>query len=329
MNSTQAWVSARAPVWKSLATRLARRSRQRDTTLPEALDTVESYRGMARDLATAQRLIPGTRATTALEMIYAQLHALIRRPPSGGAAGRVELFRNVMPQIFAELRPRLAWIVMLFVCSTAAGWWLIRTFPELISLVASNKMIENVSAGKLWTDDILNITPSSILSIRIFSNNIAVSIFAVCAGCLFGLGTFYIIATNGLMLGGVFAFVTSYGLGGRLFNFIIAHGLVELSVICIAGAIGAAIGDSLIRPAWPTRRESFQRCTQRVAPLLLLCALLLVGAGLIEGFISPDDTFPRASRVVIGVCYWLLMVAALTGKLFGRKSVATPDQIRD
>jgi hypothetical protein len=46
--------------------------------------------------------------------------------------------------------------------------------------------------------------------------------------------------------------------------------------------------------------------------------LLLVGAGLIEGFISPDPTFPMASRVVIGTSYWVLMVLALSGRLFGR-----------
>jgi hypothetical protein len=57
---------------------------------------------------------------------------------------------------------------------------------------------------------------------------------------------------------------------------------------------------------------------QAIGPLILLCALLLVGAGLIEGFISPDPTFPMASRVVIGTSYWVLMVLALSGRLFGR-----------
>jgi hypothetical protein len=57
--------------------------------------------------------------------------------------------------------------------------------------------------------------------------------------------------------------------------------------------------------------------------LILLCALLLVGAGLIEGFISPDPTFPMASRVVIGMSYWFLMLLALSGRLFsGRGAVA-------
>jgi uncharacterized membrane protein SpoIIM required for sporulation len=229
------------------------------------------------------------------------------------------MLRTEIPQIVAGLRSRIAWISALFVISVAVGWWVVSTYPELISLVASDQMIQNVEDGKLWTDDLLNVTPSSILSVRIFSNNIAVSVFAICAGFFFGLGTFYIIATNGLMLGGIFAFTHQHGMATRLFEFIAAHGFVELSVICIAGSIGAAVGESLIRPTHPTRRESFQRCVQGVAPLILLCALLLVGAGLIEGFISPNPTYPMISRVAIGLCYWVLMVTALNGRLFGRR----------
>lgn len=319
LDSTRAWLAARAPVWKGLTQQVAQLRRRRPTNIDDALHAVESYRSLARDLATARRLMPAIRATAGLETLYAQLHALIRRKPHGGRAAWRAVFRNEIPQVVHELRSSIVWIACLFALSVATGWWLIAAFPELISLIASEQMIEHVENGNLWTDDLLNITPSSVLSIRIFSNNIAVSVFAVCAGFFFGLGTFYIIATNGLMLGGIFAFVAQHDLAQRLFEFIVAHGLVELSVICIAGAIGAALGDSLIRPMHATRRESFQRCMQRVSPLLLLCALLLIGAGLIEGFISPDPSFPMLSRITIGICYWMLMVAALTGRLFGRK----------
>lgn len=318
MDSTRAWVATRASAWNELKQKVADLRQRRRVGVDDALHTVESYRSLARDLATARRLLPGTRATSGLELLYAQLHGAIRRKPHGGRAALATMFRTEIPRSVHGLRGRIAWIVLLLALSTAVGWWLIHTFPELISLIASDQMIQSVENGKLWTDDLLNVTPSSILSVKIFSNNIAVSVFAICAGFFFGIGTFYIIATNGLMLGGVFAFARQHDLAARLFGFIVAHGLVELSVICIAGAIGAAIGDSVIRPTHNTRRESFQLCIQEVGPLILLCALLLIGAGLIEGFVSPDATYPMLSRVVIGVSYWMLMVLALNGRLFGR-----------
>ncbi len=322
MDAARAWIGMRSAAWTEITRRMTGLRQRGRVSVDEAMHCVESYRSIARDLASARRLLPGTRVTASLEALYSQLHEVIRRAPHGGRAALATMFRTEIPQTFATLRGRLAWITLLFVMSGVAGWWLISTFPELVSLVASEQMVRTVESGKLWTDDILNIAPSSLLSVRIFSNNIAVSIFAVCAGFLFGIGTFYIIATNGLMLGAVFAFTHQHGLSGRLLEFVVAHGMVELSLICIAGAIGAALGDSLIRPTHGTRRESFQRCMQRMGPLLLLCALLMIGAGLIEGFISPNPGYPMLSRVTIGLCYWLLMVMALTGRLFGGRRQA-------
>ena len=318
MDAARSWVASRATAWSALTLRVTELRQQRRTTVEDALHAVETYRTLARDLASARHLLPGTRLTGGLQALYAQLHEVVSRKPRGGRAAWLNMFRTEIPLIVSGLRTRIGWITTLFVISAAVGWWVVSTYPELVSLIASDQMIQNVEEGKLWTDDLLNVTPSSILSVQIFSNNIAVSVFAICAGFFFGLGTFYIIATNGLMLGGIFAFAHQHGLATRLFEFIAAHGFVELSVICIAGAIGAAVGESLIRPTQPTRRESFQRCVQGVAPLILLCALLLVGAGLIEGFISPNPTFPMISRIAVGLCYWFLMIMALNGRLFGR-----------
>jgi hypothetical protein len=92
--------------------------------------------------------------------------------------------------------------------------------------------------------------------------------------------------------------------------------MVELSVICVAGAAGMMLGESLIRPTHATRRESFRHAANKTSKLLLLCALLLVGCGFIEGYLSPDPDFPMISRVVVGFGYWIVMVGALSGRLF-------------
>ncbi|MEP6547726.1 MAG: stage II sporulation protein M [Gammaproteobacteria bacterium] len=312
----RAWIIARAGTWRGLMQNIATLRFARRASLEQALGAVESYRGLARDLATARRLAPHSRTTAGLESLYAQVHAFISRKPRGGAAGLLDLLRVDIPRAAYELRSRIAGMALLMTLSAAAGWWIIATFPTLIGLFAGEAMIARVEQGHLWTEGILNITPSSVMSIGILANNIVVSVLAFCAGIFFGLGTFYLVALNGVMLGAVFAFVHQHGLAGALFNFIIAHGPVELSVICVAGATGVALGESIIRPTLATRRDSFQACAHRVAPLLLLCAALLVGSGLIEGFVSPDPDFPLASRVIIGVSYWTVMWIVMSGGLF-------------
>ncbi len=284
----------------------------------EALQAIELYRSLGRDLSIARRILPDSRITKALERSYAQLHSIIYRKPHDWRARTLLLFREEIPEVVRELRDAIFWVTLLFVLSAGAGWWLISSYPELISLLSSEEAINGVERGKLWTEDILNVTPSSVLSLGILSNNIAVTLIAFCVGVFFGLGTFYIIATNGLMLGGMFAFTHQHGLAGELLKFVTAHGVVELSVICLAGAAGTMLGEALIRPTHATRRESFQHAATKTSRLLLLCALLLVGCGFIEGYLSPDPDFPMISRVIVGFGYGMVMIGALTGDLFGR-----------
>jgi uncharacterized membrane protein SpoIIM required for sporulation len=317
----QAWLASRVETWRQLAPQLEALERSRNHSSAEALQAIDLYRALGRDLSIARRILPGSRVTKALEHSYAKLHSIIYRKPHDWRARLLTLFREEIPEVVHELRGAIMWVTLLFALSAGAGWWLISAHPELISLLSSEEAINGVENGKLWTEGLLNVTPSSVLSVSILSNNIAVSLMAFCVGIFFGLGTFYLIGMNGLMLGGMFAFTHQHGLAGELLKFVTAHGVVELSVICIAGAAGTMLGESLIRPTHPTRRESFQHAATKVSRLLLLCALLLVGCGFIEGYLSPNPDFPMISRVIVGFGYGVVMIGALTGHLFGRKRV--------
>ncbi len=86
--------------------------------------------------------------------------------------------------------------------------------------------------------------------------------------------------------------------------------------MCLSGAAGAAVGEALIRPSHGSRMESFRIAALRSGKLLIACAVLLVGSGLIEGYISPRALFPLWARLAIGIGYWIFMIALLNGWLF-------------
>jgi uncharacterized membrane protein SpoIIM required for sporulation len=243
---------------------------------------------------------------------------MLNRPISHPLYATLSLFRDQLPAVVSHLRPHIIWVTVLFVLSTLSGYWMVHTYPDLISLFASPDLIASVERGNLWTEGILNVVPSSVLSARVLANNVVVSLTAFCAGCLFGIGTLYLVSLNGLMLGSVFAFTALHGLDDDLFRFIFAHGTVELSVMCLSGAAGAAVGESLIRPTAPTRRQSFQTAALDAGKLLFACVVLLVSCGLIEGYISPNPDFPLWSRIAIGLGNFLFMIALLRGWAFGR-----------
>jgi len=314
----------RAPLWRAASERLQRLATGGAREVTNAMQAVEDYRLLARDLATARRLIPNSRTREYLEAAYAEAHAQVHRSASHPLYALWSLFRDQIPQVVKELRPYIAWVSVLFALCVTAGFALVHTYPELIALFASPDMIAGVERGELWTEGLLSIAPASVVSAQVFTNNIVVSLFAFCAGFLFGLGTFYIVALNGLMLGAVFAFTAQHDLAGRLFTFIVAHGCVEVSVMCLSGAAGAAVGEALIRPGAGGRSQSFQAAALRSGKLLCACVLLLIGCGLIEGYISPNPDFPLWTRLVVGIGYWLFMIALLQGWLFGKSRAAQP-----
>jgi uncharacterized membrane protein SpoIIM required for sporulation len=294
--------------------------RHQEVDVGDALDLVDDYRRAARTLGAARStdLADAPQAREYLDATYADLHDIIHRPARRFWRALWSLLRDQVPAAMRVMRVHLLSVTLLFVIAGVAGFWMVYSYPDLIGMFASPQLIATVERGELWTDGMLNVAPSAVYSVSLLTNNIVVSVFAFCSGIVFGLGTFYIVGLNGLSLGAIFAFTSQHALAGRLFDFIVAHGCVELSCICLAGAAGSMLGEALVRPGALTRGEAFRRAASEGIRVMFVVTLLLVACGFIEGYISPEPEVPRWARVTLGVGYWLFMVSLLRGYVFGR-----------
>ncbi len=311
------WLEKRAPDWQALADRLNRQRDDKNQEPEEVARVVRGFRALSRDVSLARRLMPGGRLTRYLENLFTQAHETVYHPPRNPRAELALLWREEVPHIVRhEMRGVIPATLALFTLALLAGWLLVHFNPELAALVASEGMIATVREGKLWTDDLLNIIPSSLLAFSIITNNVTVTLFAFGLGIFHGVGTLYIILLNGLMIGGVFALTGHYQLDGALFEFVIAHGVVELSVICLAGAAGFLLGEALIRPGQRSRAEAFREAVQRAGKLLAVIIPFLIGAGVLEGYVSPNPAYPFPFKLFIGLGYGLLFWLVLTGVVF-------------
>jgi uncharacterized membrane protein SpoIIM required for sporulation len=306
--------------WSSVRQRATALSRRRGTDVGDALAVVDDYRRAAHAVASGDsaRTVESEPSMEYVQVVYADLHDSIHRPARRLGLEMLSLMRDRLPAAMNSMSVHLLAVTLLFIVSAVTGAWLIYSYPDLIAMFADPKLIATVERGELWTDGLINVTPSAVLSTEILTNNIVVSFFAFCSGIIFGLGTFYLIGTNGLSLGAIFAFTGQHGLADNLFDFVVAHGCVELSCICIAGAAGAYMGEALIRPGALTRSEAFRAAANVGLRVLAVVTLLLFICGFIEGYVSPDPEVPRWARVTIGVGYWLFMISLLRGYVFGR-----------
>ncbi len=180
--------------------------------------------------------------------------------------------------------------------------------PTLREALVPADLRSVMESGRTWTDIEPGLRPG--MATLIFTNNIQVAFLAFAGGVLLGLGTVYVLISNGLSLGAVLGAAQYYGVAPLLWSFISPHGYLELTCIVIAGAAGLMLGDSLLRPGLLLRREALARAARRAVELVLGAAPVLVVAGLIEGFVSPSDV-PMGLKLAIGPAVGAVLYALL------------------
>jgi uncharacterized membrane protein SpoIIM required for sporulation len=79
--------------------------------------------------------------------------------------------------------------------------------------------------------------------------------------------------------------------------------------------VGASLGEARARPGHLSRAAAFHAATVRGARLMFVCVVFLVGAGVIEGYVSPNPSVPLPARLAIGLAYLALFALVLTGAL--------------
>lgn len=147
---------------------------------------------------------------------------------------------------------------------------------------------------------------NAIASVAIFTNNIRVGITAFALGITFGLGTIYVLASNGMLLGALSAVAVNAGKDYTYWSLILPHGVPELFCIFVCGAAGLTIAKSMIFPGLDSRRKSFSSGGKKALMMLLGTLPLFILAGLTEGYFTPlpiDPLWKYAAAVA-----WLVVL---------------------
>jgi uncharacterized membrane protein SpoIIM required for sporulation len=104
----------------------------------------------------------------------------------------------------------------------------------------------------------------------------------------------------------------------------VGHGVIELSCIFIAGGAGLLIGSALVMPGDLSRADALKSRGKDAVRLMMGVAVLLVVAGLIEGFISPAPISPKIKFLIAGLTgialYSYLLLAGRTTQAPGNAS---------
>ncbi len=295
--------------WEELEALLATLGSPSGRVSMEQLQRLDSlYWHVGRDVAWAETHAPESRLAEHLRHLLARAHSLLHGQDEKRSLRQwsSDLVRG-FPLAVHRLSGAMLLSALVFLVGIALGVVLILVSEDAAGLLLSPGMIEAVQSGKMWTEGLLNVMPSSIISAGIATNNITVTFAAFAFGIFFGLGSLYIMLMNGLLLGAAAAYCVQGGIGYAFFSFVSGHGVVELSVIVLSGGAGWALGLSLLAPGRLPRGEAIRQTAKEGMMILFAAVPLLLFAGFIEGYLSPAEALPGWAKMIIGVVLGALL----------------------
>jgi len=303
------WLEKRKPYWARLEQLVQRSSRGVATLSHSELQELGLlYRQTASDLASAREDVTTRQLATYLNQLLGRCHNLIYLGHKPKVSGMVRFYRDTYPQLFRETLPQTLLALAIFAAAGIVAWVVTWHDPAFAYRLLGPRMMETIEQRKMWTESIVTVKPMA--SSSIMTNNLSVAFSTFAMGISAGVGTIWMMALNGLLIGVIGAATWKAGMALQLWSFVAPHGVLELPAIFIAGGSGLEIARGLLFPGLLPRKVSLVRAGGRAAQLLLGTIPMLVVAGLIEGFFSPSAA-PVAMKFSLAAVLLLALLAYL------------------
>lgn len=306
----QRWIARREPNWKQLDALLKQVEKRglKSLKAEELKQLASLYRSVSGDLARARTNQVGETLVRDLQMLTSRGYTQIYQGPRRQEWQSVwEFCRWGFPAAVQESWGYIALAFALFMAAFITAWWFAWQDPTFLSLLVPPDLIVKVrDRGELWMGSIVGVEP--LASSSIMTNNLSVSFAAVGGGITAGLYTAFLMLFNGLHIGAVATLVGQNNLAYPFWAFVFPHGALELPAIFFAGGAGFLIARGILFPGKYRRVDALRIYGLRAAHLMYGVVVMLVAAGIIEGFFSPSPKVPSPFKYLVGSSLFAILV---------------------
>jgi uncharacterized membrane protein SpoIIM required for sporulation/uncharacterized RDD family membrane protein YckC len=226
-----------------------------------------------------------------------------------GRKGLLAFFARDVPAAVWQERVLVLRAGAVLLLSSLLGFGLCYADPVLGRALVGEDLAGAIEDGARWTDRIAESGAFAATALRLILNNGWVCLVAFVSGLLGGALPLLVLFGNGIHLGSVFGYATRLGTADTLARFILAHGPVELSAICVAAAGGLCLGRSLLAPGRRSRLEALREEADVGARLFLAAIFGIAVIGTVEGFVSSGAFLPWYGSLFIGLGLFGLFAA--------------------
>jgi uncharacterized membrane protein SpoIIM required for sporulation len=306
----QRWIARREPNWQRLDALLRQIEKKGLKSLgaAEIRELASLYRSVAADLARARTQQIGNTLIQSLQSLttraYTQIYQGSRRQEWQAI---LEFYRWGLPSVVQKTFVYIAAATALFLLGALVAWWYSWQNPSFMPLIVPESLITKVrDEHKLWMGSIVGVEP--LASGGIMINNLLVSFGAVAGGITAGLYTAYLMVFNGLLIGAVGTLVGQNNLAYPFWAFVFPHGSLELPAIFFAGGAGFLLARAILFPGKYRRGDALKFYGSQAVQLVFGIVPMLILAGAIEGFFSPNPNVPDAIKYLAGMGLFILLV---------------------
>jgi uncharacterized membrane protein SpoIIM required for sporulation len=257
----------------------------------ELPDFAARYREIAADLARARTYRADAATQSRLERLAAAGHNALYRDERSTWRRLWLVLARECPAAVVEARRYVLVAFLTFVVPAAAGFMVLHERPALAGELLPEVMLRRAEAGtarKAAGQGYVDVAAEDrpLMASGIITNNVRVAIACFAGGIFLGVGSLVLLAFNGLAFGAFAGHFANAGLLDYLLTFILGHGALELFAIWVAGAAGFLLGRSVVAPGRLSRADALVISGRLAVRMVGATALLLVVAGIIEGFVS-------------------------------------------
>jgi len=309
----EAFVADRRARWDRLDALVGRGP----TNATEWSELAALYRALCADISRARSLLLTGDVLAALEQLAARAHNALYGARQSERGGIVRLIAHEFPRALRADLPLFALASALFYGPFAIGFAAAAFDPAYASgilpeaeLVRMEQMYSGEIARAAWQD-------ASMAGFYV-AHNVGIAFQCFATGALFGLGSLWFLAYNGLVIGTVGGYLLAVGKGANLLAFVSGHSAWELTGIVVSGTAGLRMGWALVDTGGRTRLGSLRAAGPTVYRLIAGASAMLLVAAAIEGFWSAGP-IPASGKYVFG-----LVQAAIVGAwlVFGGRRAA-------
>lgn len=272
--------------------------RRRSLTGAEVDELVELYQRVSTHLSMLRSV-----STDAL--VIGRLSSLVARARSAVTGAHAPLtttfirFWTVSFPVVAYRTWRwwLATAVAFFAVVVVMGYWVAGS-PEVQSLIGTPADIDELVNHDV--ESYYSEHPAAAFALQVWVNNSWVAAKCIAMAVLLGLPIPFVLFENAANVGVIGGLMFHAGKGDLLLGLLIPHGLLELTAVFLAAAVGMRLGWSVISPGDRPRGQVLAEQGRGVVSVAVGLVAVLLVSGLIEAMVTPAP-FPTFVRITIGV----------------------------